>query len=184
MAKYELLDTIQLAANNTILQTPRLPELVHLDDSAFTVMVDFSKFRPETIPPSLPMIEALNEMKNLGTHFLLVKSHDHIVGLISTEDILGAKPIQIIQERRIKRHLVTAKMLMTPIQNIIAFKLKSIRYAKVGNVVQTLKKLNHKYALVIDDDHEDEKNYLYGMFSIWQISRQLHTNVSDSISKA
>jgi hypothetical protein len=75
-------------------------------------------------------------------------------------------------------------MLMTPIQNIIAFKLKSIRYAKVGNVVQTLKKLNHKYALVIDDDHEDEKNYLYGMFSIWQISRQLHTNVSDSISKA
>jgi CBS domain-containing protein len=184
MSKFEQITTVTLSGNSTKLPSSQLPEIVHLNDSAFAVMSDFSNLQPHTIDPSLSMTDAINEMKIHGVHFLLVKStNNEITGLITSEDLLGAKPIQIIEERRVDRSEIKVKMLMTPINKLPAFHLKSIRYAKVGNVVETLQKLNQHYALVIDDEAADDDNYLCGMFSTWQISQQLHTDIADSIDK-
>ena len=185
MTKFELIEPISLTDKKTVLRSHNLPEIVHLDDPALAVMKDFNQVRPESVSPSLTMNDALNEMKIHGVHILLAKNEeDAIIGLISTEDILGEKPIRILQERRIERSKITVKMLMTPIDKIVAFKIKSARYAKVGNVVETLKNLNAHYALVIDDENSEEHNCLCGMFSTWQIGRQLHTDIADSISNA
>ncbi|OGO92780.1 MAG: hypothetical protein A3F10_04575 [Coxiella sp. RIFCSPHIGHO2_12_FULL_42_15] len=184
MPKYELIDTFSLRAENTILHHHCLPEIVHLNDPAISVMNDFTQLKPVTIAPTLSMTHALNEMKIQGVHIFLVKSNEHIIGLISSEDILGAKPIQMIQERRINRDKVTVAMLMTPIERITAFHLKAVQQTKVGNVVVTLQKNHQHYALVVDDAHSNGEKVLCGMFSTWQISRQLHMDLEDSIEKA
>lgn len=184
MAKFDLLEIAQLHDKPVTLRSHTLPEIVHLDDPALAVMKDFNQTRPQAVPPSLSMDDALNEMKIHGLHILLAKEENNIVGLISTEDILGEKPIRILQERRIDRSKLTVSMLMTRIEKIATFNLKTIRYAKVGNIVETLKHLNTHFALVIDEENSNDHYCLCGIFSTWQIGRQLHTDISNSISSA
>ncbi len=183
MAKYEKLSTTQLSETETVLRSTKIPELVHLDDAAFLVMTDFNQTKPRTTAPKESMDDALNDMKVQGVHLLLVKDEDGLIeGVIASEDILGEKPIQIIQERRIPRAQITVKMIMTPLSHIAALDIKSIQHAKVGNIVETLKALNQHYVLVFE--RNEDETLLRGIFTTSQISRQLHQDVADSLSKA
>jgi CBS domain-containing protein len=185
MIKYELLKTVKLSADNTFLRSQKLPELVHLDDPAFAVMCDFSLIRPRTIHADESMDDALNEMKLHGAHLLLVQGHEgNIVGVIASEDILGELPIKIINERRIQRSQILVKALMTPIEKIAAFDIKTLDLAKVGHIITTLKNLRTHYALVIGNNTEDGSVILRGIFTTSQISRQLHMDISDAIAKS
>lgn len=184
MVKYELIPTISLQKTGVKLRSQILPELVHLEDPAFSVMSDFSQSTPITIDPDEPMDEALNEMKVKGVHLLLVvNSEKDIIGLISSEDLLGEKPIKIIQENRISRSQILVKMIMEPINKIAAFDIEAVEHARVGNIVQTLQSLRTHYALVVQTD-EKGIQIIRGLFNTSQISKQLHTNIANSISKA
>ncbi len=185
MARYESLRTVQLSPENAFLRSRKLLEIVHLDDPAFAVMSDFAHVRPRTIGPNEPMDNALDEMKVHGVHLLLVQEKaGNVVGVIGSEDILGELPIKIIQERRVERSQILVKMLMTPLNKIVAFDMKTLEHAKVGNIVVTLKNLRTHYALVVNDDNGDDKQMLRGIFTTSQISRQLHMDISDAIAKA
>jgi len=183
MAKYETLPTTTLNPNQTVLHTTKLPELVHLDDPCYLVMTDFNQMKPHTVLHSESMDDALNEMKVQGVHLLLVKDEEGlIIGVIASEDIMGEKPILILQERRLPRKDILVKMLMTPIQKIPALNIESLQHAKVGNVVTTLKAINQHYLLVFEKN--DDEEMLRGIFTTSQISRQLHKDVADSVAKA
>jgi CBS-domain-containing membrane protein len=185
MAKYELLKTVQLSAENTFLRASNLPELVYLDDPAFAVMCDFSLLPPRMISADETMDDALNEMKFNGVHLLLVQGKDNnIIGVIGSEDILGEQPIKLIQEKRIKRSQITVRTLMTPVEKIAAFDMKALEHAKVGHIITTLKTLRTHYALVIANHTADGAQILRGIFTTSQISRQLHMDISDAIAKA
>ncbi|OGO97408.1 MAG: hypothetical protein A3F41_05140 [Coxiella sp. RIFCSPHIGHO2_12_FULL_44_14] len=184
MARYETLKTITLSAQNTVLRSEPLPELVYLEDPAFAVMCDFSRTRQRPIPADETMDNALNEMKIQGVHLLLVQGeNDHVQGVISSEDILGEWPIKIIQERRIKRSQITVKMVMRPIDKIAALDIKILEHAKVGHIVETLKNLRTHYVLVISEEADNHAKILRGIFTTSQISRQLHRDIADSIAK-
>lgn len=183
MAKYETLDTIAFTASHCI-RPLELPEVVHLDDPALMVMIDFKQIKPPLIAPEAPVDQALNEMKISGVHLLLVADkEDRIIGLISSEDILGEKPITLLQERRINRAEILTRMVMTPAENILAFDFDLLRHARVGNVVNTLKKLRQHYALVVKVDANGQQ-LVRGLFSTSQISKQLHMNINNVITEA
>lgn len=185
MIKYELLPTLPLTQDTATLQSQSLPELVHMDDPALAVMTDFTQSKPHTISPDETMDNALNEMKVHGVHLLLVVDNQHhIIGFIASEDLLGEKPIMLIQERRIKREQILVKMLMLPIDNITAFSLDDVQHARVGNIVNTLKSLNTHYALVVHNNAETKPGHVRGLFSTSQISKQLHEDIAGSIAKA
>ena len=183
MAKYEILKTVKLSPTHAYLRSEQEPQLVHLDDPAFAVLCDFAQQHPHTIHPDELMDYALSEMRAHGVHLLLVEKDDSIIGVIGSEDILGELPIKIIQERRIKRSQILVKMMMTPIDQIVAFNLKDIERAKVGNIVVTLKSLRTHYALVVSDEENDQQ-LLRGIFTTSHISRQLHKDIADFIAKA
>lgn len=185
MIKYELLPTMSLQKTGVKLRSQVLPELVHLEDPAFSVMTDFSLSTPISIGPEESMDEALNEMKVKGVHLLLVVNNNKdIVGLISSEDILGEKPIKIIQENRISRSQILVKMVMVPINKTAAFDIETVQHARVGNIVQTLQSLSTHYALVVQTNENNGEQIIRGLFNTSQISKQLHTNIANSISKA
>jgi len=187
MPKYTPLETFTLTDSSISLHQHDLPELVHLNDPAFSIMTDFHFIKPCTINKDLPMDDALNEMKIKGVHLLLVKDEDKddIIGIISSEDLLGEKPIQLLQERRISRSHTLVKMLMSPIDKIPAFSLHTVRIAKVGNIIKTLKQLQAHNALVVDTPEENPQSFcLRGIFSTSQISRQLQKDIENALENA
>lgn len=178
--RYETLPNISLRQTSARLySSQRLPELVHLDDPAFWVMNDFRQKPPLTISPDETMDDALNEMKIKGVHLLIVTNKEgNIVGLISSEDILGEKPIMLIQKNRVERDQILVGMIMEPIDKIVAFELTDVEHARVGNIVATLQKLNTHYALVVQNHEAKKEQLVRGLFNTSQIGKQLHTKIS------
>lgn len=178
MAKYESLPTTTINADHTTLPSHDLPELVYLDDPATAVMLDFTHTPPHIISPNKSMDEALNEMKATGAHLLLaVGPNGHLKGIISSEDILGEKPITLIQEKRISRDKIKVEMLMRPAENIFALNIETIVDARVGHIVKTLTEHNRQYALVVSNSKNSDKTMIRGLFTLSQISKLLHMDL-------
>jgi hypothetical protein len=186
MIQYEQLPVLEEKPSTLQLRTQHLPELVHLEDPAFAVMSDFRLARPPFIHANVNMDDALNEMKVTGSHLLLVVSDDNseLLGLLASEDLLGEKPIQHMNESRLAREQVLVKALMTPANTGLMFEFDDIQSARVGNVVTTMQAHHSHYALVIQADKKSGQPLLRGLFNSSQISKQLHTAVAGSIAKA
>lgn len=178
MAKYEALPTLPILANNTMLNTNELPELVHLEDPALSVMIDFTKTPPHTISPHQSLTHAIQEMEIDHVKFLLVMNNQgFFAGIISAEDTFGEKPIKLLQERRIHRDQITVQMIMTPLSLITSIDFAIAKSAKVGNIVNTLVSQQQHYALAVSANSEKNVQIIRGIFTSTQISRQLHRDV-------
>jgi len=185
MSKFDSLETTKLDADSTFLHPTHLPEVVHMDDPALDVMIDFKQIRPATIGPNEPIDDALNEMKLKGVHLLLVTNRNqNVLGLISTEDILGEIPILLTTQKRIPRADILVKMVMIPQKDIIALDIETLRNVKVGNIVNTLQTNNSHYALVVRQNEQEKTQFVRGLFSSSQISKQLHMAITNSITEA
>ena len=131
MAKFEILPTIPFH-QAPYMKPDQPPEVVHLEDPAMTVMIDFKYAPTSRINPNASIDFALNAMKNDSIHAMLVTDpNENVIGLISSEDILGEKPIKLLEERRIEREEILVKMIMLPEFDIIAFDIESLRLARV-----------------------------------------------------
>lgn len=186
MAKsYSSLPVIHLNLGSTFSHPPAPPEVIHLEDPASHVMTDLKLSNAVTIEPEALISEALMEMRVCHTHLLLVINQDNLViGLISSEDILGEKPLKFMQERRIKRAEIKVRMVMTPQEKIAAINIDELRHAKVGNVVKTMHDLKQHYALAVELDPQTQQQIVRGLFSLSQISKQLGYDVTSDISEA
>lgn len=177
MVKYEELPTFTLEPEKTRLYTDILPEVVHMEDPALSVMMDFTQSPPKTIDEGLSIDEALNTMKRYGVHLLfVVNNSDQPIGIITSEDILGERPIKIQQEGRTPRSKILVKMLMEKLKTIPALDIETINSFKVGNIVNTLRSLHSHYAIVVKSNGAEKT--IRGIFTTSQISQQLHQPIS------
>ncbi len=162
-----------------------IPELVHLEDAATSVMTDFRHVRVVTTTPEQSVDDALEHMKEAGVRMLLVTgAHGEVVGLITARDIQGERPVQVVQLQRIPRGEVTVAMVMTPQAAIEVMDAFNVRNARVGDVLATLHALERQHALVADIDVDTGTQLLLGIFSTTQIARQLHTFLADEVPTA
>lgn len=99
-----------------------------MDDPARAMMTDFSLVLTNTISQNETIDNALNKMKLHGVLILLTTDDEQqITGIISSEDLLGEKPIKLLQYSRVERCNITVKILMTTIKDIIAFDIDTIQ---------------------------------------------------------
>ena len=83
MVKYETIQTLHLDSKDTIIKSHHMPELVHLDDPAFSVMIDFSQAPALTLNEDTCLSDAHNEMEFHGTHLMFVIDEEHhITGVL------------------------------------------------------------------------------------------------------
>lgn len=184
MSKYDFLETTNISQNNTLSHPADLPEVVHIDDPAASVMIDFKHNKPVTIGPDEPISHAINEMKVSSVHMLLVTNeNDQMIGIIDTEDLMGEKPIKIMQQRNMQRGDLLVKMVMTNHADILALSTETLHYAKVGNIIKTLTKHHSHYALVVAESANSDPQLISGLFASSQISKQLHKDISDIIDQ-
>jgi CBS domain containing-hemolysin-like protein len=148
-------------------QTP--PEKVGIDDPALDVMTDFKLVSVIVIRPTDGIDDALVRMKQRKVRSLLVIDHERaVVGLITANDVLGEKPMRLVEARQVRHEDIRVEDIMTPIHRLEALDIGVVRSAKVGHIVATLLKSARQHTLVTEGDGR-----VRGMFSATQIARQL-----------
>jgi len=148
------------------------------DDSAMDVMTDLKNVAAITIS-QLESIDTANEkMKTKGVRMLLVvDAHDIITGIITSSDILGEKPMKYIQMNGGTHKDITVQDIMTPDTAIETLTIKEVSHAKIGDIVETLKRDGKQHALVIDNQGTANEVTVRGIFSISQIARYLGLDI-------
>jgi CBS domain-containing protein len=150
-----------------------LPPSVTLDDPAVAVMTDFQKVTAFTIDPDVSVDTAARVMRRRNVHLLLVMSvENHVVGIITSNDLLGEKTLQCINSRGISRADALVRDIMTPEEGLEVISMDDVMHAHVGHVVATLKAKGRQHAAVVDEDASGHQ-ILRGLFSCSQLARQL-----------
>ena len=146
---------------------------VTLDSPALDVMTDFAHVQAATIDPSASLAVANDYMITRGVRALFVTSPEgRMLGLITTTDLLGERPMRASHAHGVKRHELLVGDVMTPAEDTVALKFEDVRSAKVGHVVASLKQAGRHHELVAETLPGGEIR-IRGMFSVSQIARQL-----------
>jgi len=176
---YHALATLTLDAPCLPTQPIELPPIIHVDDPAAHSFVDFERYRPPLISTYRSLDDARAEMELFNLPVLLVTDIDkNVIGIITSEDILGEKPVKLSQEKRIPRSEIEVEMIMTPLREVPTLDSQELTHAKIGHIIQTLREVNQHTLLVKQD------NKLKGYFSASIISNQLDTVIADVLSNA
>jgi CBS-domain-containing membrane protein len=157
-----------------------LPERAGFEDAALTVMTDFERTSAVLIRPSDSIDEANRRMIQRGVRLLLVVDENRrVAGLITANDILGEKPLQVITERGGRRQDIVVRDIMTPQDRLEVLNMQDVRHARVGHIVATLKEAGRQHAVVVDAG-ADGRQRVRGLFSVTQIARQLGVSLQTS----
>ena len=150
----------------------RLPERVSLDSPALDVMTDLRLVSAVIIRPTDSVDEAHARMKQRGVRLLLVVDGErNVVGLVTATDILGEKPMQVIQSRGVRHSDLLTRDIMVPQARLEVIEFEHVRNARVGEIVATLMRSGRQHAAVVE--HSAAGHVLRGLFSATQIARQL-----------
>ena len=150
------------------------PERVRMDSPALAVMTDLRQIPAATIDPEAPLDAANRFMIRRGVRMLLISDDERqVLGLITSNDILGEKPVQFALERGIKRQEIRVRDIMTPYELLEVLHFADIVQAEVGHIVATLKRDGRQHTLVADVGSDGKTQAVRGIFSTSQIARQL-----------
>ena len=153
-------------------------ERVRIDSPAIAVMTDLRQIPAATIDLEAPLDAANRFMIRRGVRLLLVTDDSRqVLGLITSNDILGEKPVQFALERGIKRQEIRVRDIMTPREQLEVLLHADLVQAEVGHVVATLKRAGRQHALVIDFGGDGKSQTVRGIFSASQIARQLGVSI-------
>lgn len=156
----------------------QMPPRVSFDDPAESVMTDFRKVTAFTIDPDVSVDTAARVMRRRRVHLLLVVDVDNeVLGIITSNDLIGEKTLQCISARGIARADALVRDIMTPESRIEVISMDDVAHAHVGHVVATLKATGRRHAAVVDED-AGGRQVLRGLFAASQLEHQLGEPVS------
>ena len=156
---------------------------VTVESPALEVMTDLCRTSPATIRPQAPIEGANQYMISRGVRLLLVvDERETVLGVVTATDVLGEKALRIATDRAMKRGELTVGDIMTPARQVEVIALTDIEGARVGHVLETLRRAGRQHALVVDFDAIAPKSLIdapvnramvRGILSISQLGRQL-----------
>ncbi|MBZ0132216.1 MAG: CBS domain-containing protein [Rhodocyclaceae bacterium] len=154
---------------------------VTLDSPATDVMTDLKHVQIVTIGPDATLVSANKAMTRNSVRSLLVADEKRcILGIITSTDILGEKPMQVVRDRGVLHEEVKVRDIMTPRDRLEVLDMKDVRAAEVGHVVATLQWAGRQHALVAEEDMSG-RQMVRGIFSTTQISQQLGVTISSTL---
>ena len=143
---------------------------------ALEVMTDLAVVDAVRIAPSASVESAHERMKSAGVRLLCVTSPaDDLLGIITSNDIEGEKPVRFQHEAGVTRGEVLVRDIMTQRESLEVLLLDDVQRAKVGDVVATLQHIGRQHALVVEP--ADKSVRVRGLFSTSRIGRQLGTSI-------
>ncbi|WP_419641631.1 CBS domain-containing protein [Thiolapillus sp.] len=156
-------------------------ESVDLEDPAIEVMTDFTRVTAISVNPCANLEQARERMISRGVQMLFVTNQYHeVMGLITINDLNGTKPIQVLSENGGKIEDIMVRDIMTPRLKLEALDFSEIQKARVGDLLETFKRMGRQHALVVEKDEFADKQTIRGVLSTTQLSKQLGYEVQSS----
>jgi len=158
---------------------PRKETPISLDSPALCLFTDLFKTKAITIRASTQIDLALEHMIQTGVRLLFVEDDsDRLVGLITSYDIVGEKPMVYVQQHdghlsAITRSHVVVENIMQPVKkwNVLDFSI--VERASLADIVETFKKTGQKHLVVLERTLTAVTPIVRGLFSATQIEREL-----------
>jgi len=145
---------------------------------AISCMTDLSQIRPLMIDPFAKLTHANDRMINYGVRMLFVtQGEQEMMGIITASDILGEKPVKYIHEVGCGHDEILVRDIMTSVSALEALNLADVERARVGDVVETLRRSGRQHALVVETDSDARIEHVCGIFSTSHISRMMNARV-------
>lgn len=146
-------------------------------DPALRVMTDFDLITPFSISPTATLNDTNRKMIACQVRLLFVCDRSStLLGLVTSTDILGEKPILYLNEHGGSRGEILAKDIMTPHADLEALDMRDVEDATVGDIVETMKIFGRQHILVVEPT-ADGGEVIRGLFSTSQIGRQLGRSI-------
>lgn len=121
------------------------------NDPAVLAITDFTRDHPVTVEAERQIDDALEDMVSLGVRALLVRRDQQIVGLITSYDIQGERPIQFLQSSNYRHHRdIRVADIMTRWDALSAIHWDSIQSMRAGDLLHLLEGAHLTHAIVIE----------------------------------
>jgi CBS-domain-containing membrane protein len=171
----QLLPSFHFAGSTRFAQSKlSAAQRVTLDSPALSVMTDLELVRAATVRPDETLLMAREHMIHQGVRLLFVVSDMPCVdGLITTTDLDGERPMQVIARRGVRYDDLVVTDVMSPLATLDAVGMEYLRHATVAKVVATIRHLGRRHMLVVDHGQDGQTPVLRGVISQTQIERQL-----------
>ncbi len=178
---YKKIASYRLSADTPILRYQEVrPDRVAMHAPASAVMTDLAQTPVVSVAADARIDDALQRMIHAQVRMLVVfNGEGDLVGLITSRDITGEKPVDFVSRQRVARDEVRVADIMTPREQVDVLHLADVARASVGDIVETLREQGRQHAIVIEQSTTGEW-VLRGIFSTTHIGRRLGIRVEAS----
>jgi CBS domain-containing protein len=143
-------------------------------DPAVYAITDFTRDYPMTVDAERQIDDALNDMIRLGVRALLAAKEQRLVGLITSYDIQGERPMQFLQSSTYGRHQdIRVADIMTPWDHLWALEWQSVESARAADLLMVFEETGLTHLLVIDRDKKNSTATVRALASRARLMRQL-----------
>jgi hypothetical protein len=143
-------------------------------DPAIYAITDFKRDYPMTVEAERQIDDALTDMIRLGVRALLVAKDQRLVGLVTSYDIQGERPMQFLQSSNFSRHQDIRVMdVMTPWEELFALDWESVESARAGELLAVFERRNLTHLLVVEVDRKVAHSVVRALASRSRLLRQL-----------
>jgi CBS domain-containing protein len=149
-------------------------QFLESDDPAIHAVTDFTLVHPATVDEDRQIDDALADMVRLGVRALLVVRDQRIVGLVTSYDIQGERPLQFLQASTYTRHRdIRVGHIMTPWDELLAVEWEQLQSAHAGDLLNVLEEAGVTHLLVVDSGKKSEAPIVRALVSRTRLVRQL-----------
>jgi CBS domain-containing protein len=169
------LTTFRFPENTCIPQAqPKSASPVTPTSPALDVMTDLAQVRAATIDPETRLDKAEQAMIQQGVRSLFVVNQFPCVeGLVTASDLLGEKPVRLVNQHNVERQDLSVADVMTNLSHLDALDYDEIKSATVADVITVFKKVGQTHLLVVQSATSKGPARIRGVISITQLERQL-----------
>ena len=120
---------------------------------------------------------------------LVADDREAVLGVLTATDVRGEKAMRVAAERGMRHDELVAGDIMTPASQVEVISLDDVSGARVGHVLETLRRAGRQHALVVDFelippksliDAPVRRTMVRGILSLSQLGRQLGIAVQTS----
>jgi CBS-domain-containing membrane protein len=149
-------------------------QVLRPSDPAILAVTDFTREHPVTIDAERQIDDALNDMIRVGVRALLVFNDQRIVGLITSYDIQGERPLQFLQSSTYTHHRdIRVAHVMTPWHALTAINWETLQSMRAGDLLQVLDHAGLTHLIVVEADRVGPSCMVRALASRARLIRQL-----------
>src|SRR5271155_5509559 len=124
---------------------------IELGDPAIYALSDFKRDFPMTVDCERQIDDALSDMIRLSVRALLVSNEQRLVGLVTSYDIQGERPIQFLQSSNYSRHQdIRVVHVMTPWDELLVLDWDRVESARASDLLAAFERTPLTHLLVIE----------------------------------